>query len=186
DRMPIFRKLVINFGRKPPVPSPPIPEPSITKRIPTVDDPKWTGDFMDDSEEILLARMIFGEAGNQLEDTKIGVGFTVINRVRKQRSTWGFSIREVILKKDQYDALWNPITSGGVRDPLDNADLLTQKAWKESYNIARGILDGSLEDSTSGATNFHSYKEREEFPDWATKENFKIKLGDIYFYELES
>ncbi|MBU4369802.1 cell wall hydrolase [Patescibacteria group bacterium] len=181
DRMPVLRKLIINFGEKPSIPKRPG-----SKQIPTVDNPKWTGDFRDDTEDILLARLIFGEAKNQSEDAKIGIGFTVVNRVKKQRPNWGFSIKEVILKENQYDALWNPITSGGVQDPLNNADILTQKAWKESYNIARGILDESLEDPSSGATNFHSYKERKGFPDWAADKNFKIKIGNTYFYELES
>lgn len=61
----------------------------------------------------------------------------------------------------------------------------TKQAWQESYEIAKGILNGSLEDTTGGATNFHSFKRKEEFPNWATDEAWKITVGDIYFYELE-
>ncbi|MDA2936387.1 hypothetical protein MYX06_04185, partial [Patescibacteria group bacterium AH-259-L05] len=35
DRAPILHKIVINFGKKPPVPSPPIPSPPIPEQIPT-------------------------------------------------------------------------------------------------------------------------------------------------------
>lgn len=59
------------------------------------------------------------------------------------------------------------------------------KLVRSSYEAAKGILSESLKDPTNEATNFHSFSNTEEFPSWATEENFKIKLGDIYFYELE-
>lgn len=177
DRMPILHQLTIDFSKKP---RPPI-------RIPTIDDPKWTGDFYDDPEEMLLARLIFGEAEGQPKEAKIGVGFTVLNRVRKQRSNWGLTNREVVLKEDQYDALWNEKTWDKTRDPFADADEKRRKEWFESHKVSQGILVGTLTDPTSGATNFHSFSEEERFrfPSWATEQNFKVKLGDIYFYELE-
>jgi len=175
DRMPILHKITIDFGIK----------PSVPEGIPTVDNPKWTGDFYDDTEDILLARLIFGEAENQPKEAKIGVGFTVINRVNKQRPNWGLTIREVILKENQYDSLWSEATYEKVRDPLKSASEARKKAWVESYEVALGILSGAVSDTTNGATNFHSFTKPEDFPSWATEENFKVKIGDFYFYELE-
>lgn len=65
------------------------------KKIPSVDDPEWTGDFNDDTEQIILARMILGEAENQKEETKIGVGFSVLNRIGKNKKSWGNNIHSV-------------------------------------------------------------------------------------------
>lgn len=177
DRMPTLYSIVLDFGIVPPIPS----------GVPTVDNPAWTKDFYDDTEDVLLARLIFGEAENQSKEAKIGVGFTIINRVTKQRTNWGATVRGVILKEDQYDALWNPDRRDAVRDPLRGADETTREAWNESYAVATGILNSSLTDPTDGATHFHSYPEDEpeKFPPWATEENFKIKIGDILFYELE-
>jgi len=177
DRMPILHNLVIDFGEKPQPP----------KRVPTIDDPKWTGSFDDDTEDMLLARVIFGEAENQPREAKVGVGFTVLNRVKKQRPNWGFTNREVVLKEDQYDALWNKNTRDKVRDPLADAGEKRRKEWSDSYGVAKGVLAGTLTDPTLNATNFHSFSEKERFrfPSWATEQNFKVKLGDIYFYELE-
>jgi hypothetical protein len=175
DRMPILHKIAFDFGIQPPIP----------KGVPTVDSPKWTGDFYDDTTEILLARLIFGETESQSKEAKIGVGFTVINRVKKQKSNWGLTIREVILKENQYDAMWNPDRRDKVRDPLKEVTPATKAAWEESYKIATGILDESLKDPTLGATNFHSFQNPDDFPSWATKKTYKTKLGDIYFYELE-
>lgn len=175
DRMPILHNVVIDLGKK--------PEPPM--RVPTVDDPKWTGILDDEPEDILLARVIFGEAEGQPKEAKIGVGFTVINRVKKQRPNWGFTKREIILKEDQYDALWNKNTRDKVRDPLAEASEERRKEWFESYEVARGVLTGTLIDPTSGATNFHSFTDPKDFPSWATDENFKITIGRIHFYELD-
>ncbi|MBI2596788.1 cell wall hydrolase [Candidatus Daviesbacteria bacterium] len=175
DRMPVLEEITFIFGD----------ELSSPKRIPTVDDPKWTGDFYDDTEVMLLARLILGEAENQPEDTKIGVGFTVLNRLKKKNPNWGYSVRQIILKDYQYDGMWNKNTYQKVRDPLDDTSEKRKSEWLESYNVAVGVLSGTVFDTTNGATNFHSFKDLKDFPIWATKETYKIRLGDIYFYELE-
>lgn len=175
DRMPTLERMHFYFGS--------LPTP---KRIPTVDDPKWTEDFNNDSEAILLARVIFGEGENQPQAAKVGIGFTVINRIKKQRSNWGLNIRDVITGTDHYNAMWDRDTKDKVRDPLGKAGEDRVKAWYDSYHAARGVLDGSLTDPTFGATNFHSFPDPQMFPSWATQKNFKIKIGKIYFYELES
>ncbi|MDO8569954.1 MAG: cell wall hydrolase [Candidatus Daviesbacteria bacterium] len=93
--------------------------------------------------------------------------------------------REIILKDNQYDGMWNKYTYQKVRDPLSDSSETREKEWQESYEVASDILSGKLSDPTHGATNFHSFQDPKDFPFWATKETFKIKLGDIYFYELE-
>ncbi len=176
DRMPVLNKLNINFGQviKPP------------PRKPTENDPEWTGNFDDDTEKILLARLILGEAERQPKQVKIGIGFTVLNRLKKRNPNWGYSVREIILKDNQYDGMWNEYTYQKARDPLSDVSETRRKEWQESYEVAVGVLSGVLSDTTNGATNFHSFKKPKDFPVWATKETYKIKLGDIYFYELES
>lgn len=175
DRMPSLEKITINFGKTLLAP----------KRIPTVDDPQWTGDFADDTEEILMARMILGEAENQPKEAKIGVGFTVLNRLKKQNPNWGYSIREIILKDNQYDGMWNEHTYHKIRDPLSDTSENRLQQWQESYEVTAGLLSGKLSDTAKGATNFHSFTDPKDFPNWATKETYRAKLGDIYFYELE-
>lgn len=175
DRMPTLEKITINFGNTLLAP----------KRIPTVDDPQWTGDFADDTEEILMARMILGETENQPKEARIGVGFTVLNRLKKQNPNWGYSVREIILKDSQYDGMWNEYTYQKVRDPLSDTSENRLQQWKESYEVAVGVLSTKLSDTAKGATNFHSFTDPKDFPNWATRETYRAKLGDIYFYELE-
>lgn len=168
DRSPNISQLLVSFGR-----------------VPTATDPRWTGSFGDDTDVLLLARLIFGEAENQPKDAKIGVGFTVLNRLKKERSHWGYSLREVILKEYQYDGLWNKNTYDKVRDPLGAAGEKRKQEWRESYEVAGAILSHKVTDTTFGSTNFHSYADVKEFPDWATDKDYRAKLGEIYFYELE-
>jgi len=155
------------------------------RRIPTIGDPRWTDNFDSDTDVMLLARLIFGEAENQPRGVKIGVGFTVLNRLKKKKPNWGLSVREIILKENQYDGLWNKNTYDKVRDPLHDAGEKRLREWHESYEVSAGILAGRLSDTAFGSTNFHSFKRKEDFPFWATDSNFKVKLGDIYFYGLE-
>ena len=175
DRTPVLHSLEVNFGDK-------LSMPMI---IPTRDNPKWTGDFYDDSNEIILARLILGEAENQSKETKVGVGFTVVNRVKKQLNHWGLNLHDVILKTGQYDGIWNTNTQAKVRDPLSNSSSIRREAWFESFDCAQLILSGQTLDPTKKSTSFHSYADLKDFPNWATETNFKIKIGDIYFYELD-
>ena len=66
-----------------------------------------------------------------------------------------------------------------------NASEKRRKEWTESYGAAQGVLTETLTDPTSGATNFHSFTDLADFPSWATKENYKLTIGGIHFYELE-
>jgi len=171
DKTPTLHKITLNLGNYNP------------KRTPTVEDPKWTGDFYDDTDQILLARLIIGEMEGQSEEAKVAAGFTVLNRIKKQNSNWGYNLKEVILKEDQYDAFWNKDTSEKVRDPLNH---VSQEEWKRCYKIASDVLLGSLYDISFGATNFFSTTTNDNFPFWATKKVYRTTIGITYFYELNN
>lgn len=59
--------------------------------------------------------------------------------------------------------------------------ILTARAKREKQIS----LSGNLSDNTKAATNFHSFKDPKDFPSWATEETYRVKWGDMYFYELE-
>lgn len=155
------------------------------KRIPTVDNPLWTGDFRDDTEEMLLARLIFGETNNEPRDAKIWAAWSVINRTTAN-SWWPKTIKEVILQKDQYD----PIKSTSdvykkIISPLEFEDIGEddKKSWYECYEIARDVISGKINNPTT-ATHFVSGK---KYKDWFEKNvvpkgKFLKKIGITYFY----
>jgi hypothetical protein len=158
------------------------------KRIPTIDEPKWTGDFRDDTEEMLLARLIFGEASGEPREAKIWVAWSVINRATAN-SWWPNMTKEVILQKGQYDPfkpsddprsvyqkIINPIGYSGV-------EMADKESWYECYQIARGVIAKEINNSTT-ATHIHGLGVSR---DWFEKNvvpngKFLKKIGHTYFY----
>ncbi len=155
------------------------------KRIPTADNPLWTGNFNDDPEEIILARLIFGEARNQPDEAKKWVGWSVINRI-EAKSWWPNTAHEVILQEGQYDPfkikdsnflkIIDPFGFKGSNDQ-------TKKAWYKCYQIAKNIVARETINPTR-ATHFHGVGITQE---WFEKNvipqgKFIKKIGDTYFY----
>ena len=171
DKSPIIHQIIFDLGD------------FVLKRIPTVEDPGWTGDFRDDTDQILLARLILGEMEGESNEAKLGVGFSVLNRLRKRNPSWGDTLKEVILKENQYDAFENEKTLKKVRNPLKN---VAKSEWVGCYEIATAMLLGESKDPTDGATHFFSASAGSAFPSWATESAFKIKIGITSFYELNS
>lgn len=154
-------------------------------RIPTKDDPKWTGDFNDDPEDILLARLIFGEARNQPHEAKVWIAWSVINRM-EAGSWWPDNIRGVILQKGQYDP-FKPVDKNylAIIDPLgfDAAKEINRNAWNECYEIALAVIGRKTVNPTE-ATHFHGlgitvdwFMER-----FVPNGKFLKKIGDTCFY----
>jgi hypothetical protein len=156
-----------------------------TKRIPTVDDPKWTGDFKDDTEEMLLARLIFGEMNNEPREAKIWAAWSVINRT-KANSWWPKTVKEVILQKGQYDPIkpTNDIYKK-IIDPFNykGVGVADKKSWYECYEVSIDVISGKIANPTT-ATHFvagEKYKiffEKNVIP----KGKFLKKIGKTYFY----
>lgn len=168
DGMPIFNELNVHG--------------TMSERIPSIDDPIWTGDFYDDSEEMILARVIFGEARSQGEETKIWVAVSVLNRVKE--SAWPDNIHDVILQKGQFDAFKQEDKNFKfVKNPL--LDISQKDSWIKCFNIAEGIINGNIKNPAK-ATHFHSYTDPEDIQRFEQKVvphgKFLKKIDDIYFY----
>lgn len=155
-------------------------------RVPTVDDPGWTGDFNDDDETILLARVIFGEARDRrLSDTaRIAVGWSIRNRVEyKNALRYGGTYHAVILKPKQYSSF--TATNANrylVENPLSNENDVDARAWTNCYDIAANVLNNRIMDPTNGANHF--FDDSISPPSWAKQEYFKVKIDSFLFYEI--
>ena len=152
---------------------------TMSDRIPSVDDPLWTGDFYDDSEEMILARLIFGEARSQFEEARIWVAGTVINRVKAH--AWPNTIHDVILDSDQFNSFKpDDPNSKWVKNPL--LDLTQKQSWIDCYNIAKGILNSSIKNPTE-ATHFHDSRlSQEDFMKLIPNGKFLKRIDDLFFY----
>lgn len=170
DRTPTLENISFDFGTK--------PEPLI--RLPTVDNPAWTGNFADDSEEILLARAIYGEAGGETPEVKIAVGWAIRNRVESKK--WGKTYHEVILATDQYDSFWNRNTYDKIRNPKNQSDPGEIAAWNSSFEASSKVLSGDINDPTNGANHFYAVTIPK--PYWADDQKFTIQIRMTRFYKL--
>ena len=174
DRMPTLHSLVFDFGITPPIP----------KGIPTIDNPLWTEDFYDDTEEMLLARAMYGEAGGESYEAKVAVGWAIRNRVEDSKNRWGMTYHEVILAKYQYEPFNNPRADSFkkiTQPPLD--DLSEKQAWVDSYKAARLVFSGKVTDTTGDANHFYVPSDQPK-PDWVDEEQFTVQIGATRFYKL--
>lgn len=156
---------------------------TMSNRIPSVDDPKWTSDFYDDSEEMILARLVFGEARSQGEEAKIWVAKVVLNR--KESKAWPDTIHDVILDSGQFDP-FKPTDQKNFPRIINPLGIQSEaSAWEECYKIAERAVNGSLDFDTE-ATHFHSYTEPEDIKRFEQKivpnGKFLKKIDDLYFY----
>lgn len=166
DRIPVFNELNLRVTK--------------SERIPSVDDPKWTDDFYDDSEEMILARLIFGEARNQSKEAKIWVASTVLNRI-EAKTWWGSTVHEVILKDRQFESFDkdNP-NRPIVENPL--YDSTQKQSWRDSYEVAKRILSGDIS-IPSEATHFHDPRlPQEDFLKLIPNGKFLKKIDNLFFY----
>jgi len=177
DRMPFLYRAEIELGLKE-------DETPEKDKTPTVDNPKWTGDFNDDTEQMILARAIYGEARNEIlsDKARIAVGWSIRNRV-EDTTKFGNNYNEVILKEDQYSAFRKSDENRPyVEDPLHTNNLIDKRAWENCYKVAGQVMLCEVDDPTDGAN--HYYDESIDSPYWANNENFKIKIDSIFFHRL--
>ena len=186
DRTPTLHSVILDLGNLESNQNQPVSD-----NTPTVDSPKWTGDFSDDSAQIILARLIFGEARNQSKEAMTGVGWAIKNRVNANKKYFGSSYHDVILKNDgkywqfssfiptdpNYKVLTNPLSS--------NAKEADKQAWFVSCDIASKIISDLVVDPTDGATFFHSSDlPQEKFVTQSVPGAIFIKrIDDLFFYK---
>lgn len=152
------------------------------KRIPTVDDPEWTGDFKDDTEQMILARAIFGEARNEIlsDEARIGVGWSIRRRVEDPR--WGDTYGVVITQPKQYAAFKTTDANYEyVKNPLWDNSEIDKKSWLKCYKIAGQVMRGEVTDPVQGSNHYHDISQH---PFWAMEEAFIMQIDRLKFYKL--
>ncbi len=158
----------------------------VVKRIPSVDDPLWTGDFNDDPDDVLFTRLIFGEARSQSDEAKRWVAKVVLNR-KESPQAWPDTIRGVILDKGQFDALKFKVNDQNFDRVIDPLGVSSHEGdnWFECYKIVREAIEGRLGLETE-ATHFHSYTKPEDIERFeknvVPNGKFLKKIGSLYFY----
>ena len=166
DGMPIFNELNVST--------------TLSDRTPSVGDPLWTGDFYDDSEEMILARLIFGEARNQAEEAKIWVASTVFNRISSPTSDWWpDTVHDVVLQDRQYKS-FNDDNRRFIESPL--LDLSQKQSWESCYLISQEILNGTILIQPE-VTHFHDIRQsQDDFMKMIPDGKFLKRIDNLFFY----
>lgn len=135
-----------------------------------------TPDFRNDSDAVLLARLITGEAEDCSDTEKIAVAFTAFNRLDK--GVYGKTLKDVILQDYQYSC-FNEGTDSSIflKTPLEH----NPGDFFRSLKISRGIMEGRYKDPTHGATHYYN-PDRAKKPSWAGIFKFDGKIGHHLFY----
>ncbi len=188
NRTPLLEQVIIDLGKldlnaiKSLSPLP-------VAHTPTVDDPKWTGNFADDTDQMLLARLIFGEVRNQIEEVMVGIGWVVKNRFLFHQRYFGYSYHEIILKHGkksyQFSAM-NPKDRGNfplLINPLESKKLSDHEKWLLAYKVAGDVLGDRVQDPTDKSTFYHSTDMTDEgFLQIVPGAIFMKQIGDIRFF----
>lgn len=184
DKNPSLRRIEISL-----LPLPVTEE----NRIPTVAEPQALAvpkgsnsrlAFKNDTEQMILARAIFGEGRSLPDEGKTAIGWSIRNRVEDER--WADNYKEVILQAGQYDAFKeNDRNYPYVFDPFYKVDPKQRDAWQKSYEIAGQVIRGEILDPTDGANHYYSIP-IETIPYWrdAKEAEFKIQIVNVLFYDL--
>ena len=149
-----------------------------TALVPSVD--YKTNDFRKDSPEVLLARLVFGEARGCSRIEKLAVACSVINR--RDLGYWGRTIHSVSLSPGQYDCFKpNDPNYEKIKDPLHYG----ASDWMDCLDISKGVIEGKYKDPTEimvrikrkgtieelidGATHYLNLKTVKRIPSWVSK-----------------
>jgi len=125
-----------------------------------------------------FARTIWAEARGEGVAGMRAVAAVIVNRARRPR-WWGKSVRECCLKPAQFSC-WNP------SDP-NYRRLMAVTSADPQFALALGIaelaLRGNLPDPTNGSDSYANLALAQ--PAWATKDRFRVKIGNHSFFQVE-
>ena len=133
---------------------------------PPEEEPDYkTNDFYKDTDVILLARMLLGEAEECSQIEKIAVAWTAINRANDDKEWNGKTLQEVILTPFQYSA-FNENLNAKLKNPM----AYNSQEFQNCLQLAKEILAGKYPDPTNGATHYlnptHSSLIGKPLPEW--------------------
>ena len=120
---------------------------------------------------------IYCEASGEDHTTKLGVAWSIVNRLRSAR--FGDTIAEVCLKRMQFSE-WNA-------DQTDNINLLRAARCSDNDSVMTdcGVafdqaIFASVPDPTHGATHYHDTSIAP--PSWTVGAIRTVQLGKLIFY----
>ncbi len=126
---------------------------------------------------VFLALTVWREARGEPHESKLGVAFSILNRVARP-TWWGRDVLSVVTKKWQYSSLTDP------KDPqLRSWPSPAEDAWPECLEVARLVLEDLVRNPVPGADSY--YDDSIPPPAWTAHARFVCQLGRIRFYDVD-
>lgn len=118
-----------------------------------------------------LTATVLQEAGGEPAEGKLGVAWSIMNRVQKR----GQRVVEVVLAPWQYSC-WN--TSSPTRKLLHTRKA---KTWQACETAALAAWDQTAPDPTHGSTHYLNPAVLPKLPPWYSRELVRAVLGAHHF-----
>ena len=137
---------------------------------------------LDDQQ--LAALTIFGEARGESRDGRIAVGAVIMERV-EHREWDGDTVHEVCLMPYQFSCyLPNDPNFKELTRIADTWDEFFPKSvtLRQCYDIACGLLAGSIERNVKGALQYVNPKAVKVMPEWTKTMKLVAAIGHHVFY----
>jgi spore germination cell wall hydrolase CwlJ-like protein len=132
--------------------------------------------IQEQTELILLALCIWGEARGESKQGKEAVAHVVMNRY-KHPKRFGKTVKEVILRPKQFSCF-----NAGSSSKDKMLSIPADDVWTACLSAAQSVYLGKVKDNTMGATH---YCRHDCFPSWRKKMTQTTKIGDhVFFVEL--
>jgi spore germination cell wall hydrolase CwlJ-like protein len=131
-----------------------------------------TEDFTKDREEVLLARMLFGEVAKRPKYEKLEIGSTAITRMG-----WGLTLQEVILFPQAYSCFNQ---DSNRLDELKHPFEYGKTEFLNCLKISRELLQ--MKYKSLGATHYYN-PDIVKKPEWVDKMTFVGKVGPHLLYK---
>ena len=129
-----------------------------------------TNDFKNDSDKVIIARMLFGEARNCSREEKRVIAYTAINRAKDGKKWNGETIKDSILKEWQYSCFNdNDPNKKKLMDP----QRYDSKSWEECLTAADTVLGENSNSYNLGQTHYHTLAIS---PKWAGSKLMERKI----------
>lgn len=116
------------------------------------------------NELMCLSAIMWGEARGEKPIGQVAAAYTAINR--KADPNYPKNICKILFQPNQYEF-------------LSKVGMPNEKQMAQFIPMAKAILEGHVDDPTSGAKWFHTKNIK---PIWARKKEIKIALGNHIFY----
>lgn len=130
-----------------------------------------------DAAKGFLALTVYREASGEPYQVKLGIAYSVLDRVARP-TWWGHTICQVVFKKAQYSSMTIKGDPNLVRWPVE-----PDAAFEDCMKAVDAAISESEPNPCIGADSYFDISI--PAPNWATPDKFVVKLGKVRFFDTD-